>query len=226
MKPAHFLHTVDVAPGQGSGPADLVQSVYAPRIKVELPKPYVGGGTSEAPLLAPQWDAAKHLKNSTGARRGAAAFSYISTLHYSTKPGAPEKAVAEHLKKAFANPGATKPVNAKKNVPGQDVKRPLHRLAEGDRSRKNRRVSIAQCVRYWGKKYSQGNKLQCDEFPFASTYEGAAQPQYDSGAVKDNFSVQPLVAKENQNAGSLLRSFLQKYRILFGNDDAYIVKVD
>ncbi|MBH1938882.1 hypothetical protein I5Q34_32270 [Streptomyces sp. AV19] len=60
MKPAHFLHTAYVDAGHGSGPADLVQAVYAPTVKVELPKPYTGGGTSQFPLLAPKWDAAKN----------------------------------------------------------------------------------------------------------------------------------------------------------------------
>ncbi|GAA0414915.1 NucA/NucB deoxyribonuclease domain-containing protein [Streptomyces luteireticuli] len=230
MKPAHFLHTAYVDAGHGSGSADLVQAVYAPTIKVELPKPYIGGGTSQFPLLAPKWDAAKHLKNGKGkgnpALRGAASFSYIPTLHYSTKAGAPEKGVAEHLKKAFTDPKATKPVNAKKDIPGNDLRRPLHRLLDGDRKKENRKISIPQCVRYWGKNYTQGGKFECDEFPFASTYEGAAQPKYDRKAMKDNFSVMPVVAKENGDAGTLLLSFYAQYRILDGADDAFIVKID
>ncbi|WP_372410625.1 hypothetical protein [Streptomyces luteireticuli] len=229
MKPAHFLHTVNVAAGQGTGPADLVEAVYAPTVKVELPKPYIGGGTSQISLLAPKWDAAKYLKNGSGsgARRGAAGFSYISTLHYSTKPGAPEKGAAEHIKKAFTDPKKTQPPNSKKDVPGKDLKKPLHRLA-GDKKRNeaNRNAARANCRKYFGKDYSQGNKYDCDEFPFAATYEGSAQHDYDPSAPENNFSVQPVIKKENGAGGILLNSFFAKYRILDGKDDAFIVKID
>ncbi|WP_405863591.1 hypothetical protein [Streptomyces sp. NBC_00005] len=59
-------------------------------------------------MLAPRWDAASYLANSTSGgnpdKKGAATFSYVSTLTYSAKPGAEERAVAQHIKSAFTKP--------------------------------------------------------------------------------------------------------------------------
>jgi hypothetical protein len=65
------------------------------------------------------------------ARRGGSA-----SANFSSQPGAPEQAVAQHIKKAFTDPKATKPLNALKNVPGDVVKEPLHRLYLDERRRK------------------------------------------------------------------------------------------
>ncbi|MFI8392867.1 hypothetical protein [Streptomyces sp. NPDC085540] len=93
----------------------------------------------------PRWDAASYLRNSTGAgnpaNKGGPAFSMIATLEYSSKPGAPEQAVAEHIKQAFTNPKATKPLNALKNVPGDRIAEPLHRLFL-DQKRLNRNRDV------------------------------------------------------------------------------------
>ncbi|KAB7850350.1 hypothetical protein FRZ00_06025 [Streptomyces mobaraensis] len=231
MRPAHFVHTLQAAPGQGKGPDDLIQAVYQPVIVSKLPKPYINvRSESKLYVLPPQWDAAKYLANSTGsgkpARRGSAGFSYLSVLQYSSKAGAPERAVAQHIDKAFRDPKSTKPENPKKSVPGYDVNRPLHRTNDAKRKNDNRRKSISQCVKYWGKGYSQGKKFDCDEFPFASTYEGAAQRDYDNSAMENNFSVLPIPSKENQAGGTLLQSFYAKHRILNGTDDAFVVRIN
>jgi hypothetical protein len=80
-------------------------------------------------MLALRWDAAKYLGNPTGganpANRGAASFSYMATLVYSTKATAPERGVAAHIKMAYTTPGVTKPPNANKKIPGQKPAAPL-----------------------------------------------------------------------------------------------------
>jgi hypothetical protein len=60
MKPAHFTHTVAVAPGQGSaGRTDLVEAIYEPTISGKLPPGWLGDGRSGKPfMLAPRGDAA------------------------------------------------------------------------------------------------------------------------------------------------------------------------
>ncbi|WP_435861128.1 NucA/NucB deoxyribonuclease domain-containing protein [Streptomyces nigrescens] len=69
---------------------------------------------------------------------------------------------------------------------------PLHRLYhDKSRYRANRRTAVSICVKYWGKDYATSGPAgprECDEYPFASTYEGAAQSSKEPSAPKDNFS--------------------------------------
>ncbi|MGW1881573.1 hypothetical protein [Streptomyces sp. NPDC001970] len=226
-----YLHTVNAKPGQGSGGAtDLVFSVYEPVITITPPAGWRLGGALSGKLfmLAPRWDAATYLANSTGggnpARKGAATFSYLPTLTYSAKAGAEERAVAEHIRTAFTKPLDTKPYMSAKKVPGQVPKEPLHRLVQQTRKDDNRKAAVKQCKRYWGDNYSWGGTRECDEFPFA-TYEGAAQADHDPDAKKFNFSVLPVAKADNGAAGSLLLGFYAKNRLVDGLQDGFLVKI-
>ncbi|MER5747110.1 hypothetical protein ABT097_28050 [Streptomyces sp. NPDC002225] len=218
-----FKHTVKVASKQGTGPDDTVFAVYEPVISITPPPGYtLNGAGGKLFMLAPRWDKASYVSRDDGA----AAFSYLPTLTYSSKKGAPEKAVADHIKKAYSSPGATKPVNSAKKIPGQSASDPLNRLfRDTDRRKKNRSEAIKVCEKYWGKKYSKNNTYQCDEFPFATTYQGAAESQFEAAAPKNNFSAMPLVTAENRDAGILLGQFMTKNRIIDGTNDGFIVKI-
>ncbi|MFF8366820.1 NucA/NucB deoxyribonuclease domain-containing protein [Rhodococcus erythropolis] len=72
--------------------------------------------------------------------------------------------------------------------------------------------------------YTSGGK-ECDEYPFASTYEGAAEHDYDPEAKKFNFSAKPIPKDDNQAGGLILKSFYAKNRIIDGLDDGFIVKI-
>lgn len=226
-----FNETVDAKPGQGSGSADLVFAVYQPSITITPPPnaTLTGDLKGDLFLLAPRWDAASYLANSTGggnpAKKGAATFSYVGTLTYSAKAGAEERAVAQHIRTAFTNPQDTKPYMSAKKVPGQTAKHPLHRTVSKARRDDNRKASVKQCKRYWGANYSQNNTRDCDEYPFATTYEGAAEHDYDQDAKKFNFSVRPLPKPDNIAGGNLLTSFYAKNRLIDGMDDGFIVKI-
>jgi hypothetical protein len=54
---------------------------------------------------------------------------------------------------------------------------------------------------------SSGHVLhrECDEYPFVSTYEGAAEVEYDSEAKKFNFSVKPIPGPENEAGGTIVK---------------------
>ncbi|MCC0097629.1 hypothetical protein K7B10_23165 [Streptomyces flavotricini] len=230
----HYTHSVRYAPGQGSGAgaADVVAAVYQPEVTSTLPAGWVGESpkTGKPFMFAPRWDSASYLRNSTGAgnpaNKGGAAFSMIATLEYSSQPGAPEQAVAEHIKQAFANPKATKPLNALKNVPGDTIQEPLHRLfLDQKRLERNRAVAVRECKRYWGANYTDGGK-ECDEFPFASTYEGSAIEEYDTHVERNNFSVLPIPGDQNGAGGTLLRGFYNANRLIDGPEDGFIVKIN
>ncbi|MFI8242592.1 hypothetical protein ACIF83_36000 [Streptomyces sp. NPDC085866] len=234
MPAAHFTHTVRYKPGQGtgSGKADVVFAVYQPLVTLTLPPGWVGDSPAvgKPAMFAPRWDAGKYLSNPTGGanpdNRGAASFSYLATLVYSTNASAPERGVAAHIKKAYTNPGATKPTNHNKKIAGQTPADPLFRLFLDDRRRKaNHSTAVSNCRRYFGAGYADHGTKDCDEFPFQSTYQGCAQPRFDPHAEKNNFSVLPVKARQNQDAGILLGQFYKKNRIIDGMDDGFLIKI-
>jgi hypothetical protein len=224
-----FSETVTVKLGQGSGTADLLFAVYEPSVAYKAPAPWkLNGSGGNLFMLAPRWDAAPYLANSTGGghpdRKGAATFSYITALSLSAKQGAEEQAEAAHIRQPFLVPQDTKPYMSAKKVPGQTAKDPLHRTVSTARNDKNRAAAVKQCKRYWGANYAAGGK-ECDEYPFASTYEGAAESEYDPEATKFNFSVKPIPGDDNQAGGLILKSFYAKNRIVDGLNDGFIVKI-
>ncbi|MFH8379143.1 hypothetical protein ACH4A7_37220 [Streptomyces cyaneofuscatus] len=57
---------------------------------------------------------------------------------------------------------------------------------------------------------------ECDEYPFAGNYEGAAQHAKDGSKPKDNYSARPLPKADNGAAGNILKAFMDRNRILDG----------
>ncbi|AZM58107.1 hypothetical protein DMA15_34535 [Streptomyces sp. WAC 01529] len=173
-------------------------------------------------MLPPRWDKANYLPNRA---TGAAVFSVSTALKYSTKDSAPEKHVAKHIQTAFTNPGATKPPYSGKDVPGDKAAEPLTRLyTDNTRRKENRNKAIYNCKKYYGADYAEGGK-ECDEYPMATTYEGAAQSKYDHRAHPKNFSVKPVPGPSNGAAGILAGQYYDKNRILDGPDDGFLVKI-
>ncbi|MGD9486063.1 NucA/NucB deoxyribonuclease domain-containing protein [Streptomyces sp. TRM70308] len=227
-----FKRTMSVAPGQGStGKTDLVASVYQASIELKFPPGYTVAGAKSGKLfmLPPRWDAAPYLRNSTGggdpAKRGAGSFAVLTPLVYSAKADAPERGVAQHIRQAFTKPEETKPYMSAKKVPGNEPKTALNRLYhDKKRSDQNRAKAVAQCKRHFGENYTAGGK-ECDEYPFASTYQGAAEADHDPDAKKFNYSVKPVPAAQNKAAGDLLRGFYAKNRVLDGYEDGFWVQI-
>ncbi|WP_405419221.1 ricin-type beta-trefoil lectin domain protein [Streptomyces erythrochromogenes] len=121
--------------------------------------------------------------------------------------------VAEHVFSAYMNPASTEPrVDPAKNIPGwrggtstltrnfRNFDADSAKIADANESAKN-----AAC-----RKMTKGNpSYQCDEFPFASTKEGAG-----SG---ENFSVRYVPASANLSAGGKLSAWYADDRILDGD---------
>jgi hypothetical protein len=74
---------------------------------------------------------------------------------------------------------------------------------------------VKTCEDVWGKGYD-GNKLNCDEYPFQSTIEGAAEGDR-------RYSSRLIPAADNQKAGSMLNSTYTANRVL--NGDAFYVSI-
>jgi hypothetical protein len=135
-------------------------------------------------------------------------------------PGVDESAA--HYWAALNDPGNTSPIDPNKVIPGRypdgDL---LHRLfyprtidlPTGGQiiqtKELNNRVARQTCDA-WFPNYNANGGFACDEFPFASTQEGAAE---GSGA----FSVKPIDFNDNSRSGSALGAWYARDRILDGD---------
>ncbi|WP_399932179.1 NucA/NucB deoxyribonuclease domain-containing protein [Streptomyces kanamyceticus] len=131
----------------------------------------------------------------------------------------------KHVWRAQNTPDDTEPSSAhKKYMPGSPKsKDPLTRLytEDGKKNAANRRKSVSQCKKFYGADYatSAGYDRQCDEYPYASTKEGAVE-----GANKQSpndgyrhFSVDPITKSHNKDAGDDLANFYRANRMLDGD---------
>ncbi|GAA0437961.1 hypothetical protein GCM10010357_69220 [Streptomyces luteireticuli] len=100
-----------------------------------------------------------------------------------------------------------------KTVPGGNG-RPLHRLINPDLQGKNRDNSIKQCKDVWGD-YS-GTRLECDEYPFASTREGSLKGD-------NRYSVRLIDGDDNREGGLRIQKVYEENRVL--DNDPFYVKI-
>ncbi|MER5890439.1 NucA/NucB deoxyribonuclease domain-containing protein [Streptomyces sp. NPDC001941] len=145
--------------------------------------------------------------------KGATVFLDIMPVFYGYSRSNPDHgAVAIHIWDAMNDAANTYPPKADKQVPGSiDSGKPLHRLMSvnwdpdaSTRIQQNASVRIAACK---AMNPSPPPDQQCDEYPFASSWEGA-------GLGNGNYSVRYLDGTQNYNAGNLLNSWYQAERIL------------
>ncbi|MGW0538109.1 hypothetical protein [Streptomyces sp. NPDC003032] len=220
----NFKHTVSAAAGQG-GTDDGIYAVYKSTIKTTYPPGWreVRPTGGDLFILPPRWDKASYLPNRS---KGAAIFSVSTALGYSTKASDPEKDVAKHIKLGYTNPGQTQPPFSRKRLPGNQADEPLTRLYKDTARRKeNRNTAVYNCRKYFGENYSDGGRKECDEFPFATTYQGAAEWKHNPRADRYNFSVKALPKKANGAAGTLLRDYYNLNRMIDGPDDGFLMKI-
>ncbi|WP_435271897.1 NucA/NucB deoxyribonuclease domain-containing protein [Streptomyces parvulus] len=231
----HFMISTNAAPGQGLAPDDGIWAVWNMQFVPEWPP----GWVETNPLaewkfssFGLRWDNSPYLPNykpTDVLHTGGAALSYdVSPLRYSTASTAPERAVASHIKTAFTQPQNTLPANPSKHVAGQSASDPLHRLQKSinqtnlNRYNANRREAVKVCTAADPNYASKG--LECDEYPFASTYEGSAQSIYEPSKPKKNFSALAINGTENTAGGTQLATYYANNRIIDGpNDEFYVV---
>ncbi|WP_443067931.1 NucA/NucB deoxyribonuclease domain-containing protein [Streptomyces sp. NBC_01351] len=139
-------------------------------------------------------------------------------------------AVADHIGDALDNPGGTYPTKSDKKLPGGTAVDPMYRLVPGfgateqARYDANRSVVSSTCnnAAVPGKP-TAGEQRDCDEFPFASSYQGAARYQYEGEPYRDDFTVRYIDSNENQEAGRRLGAWYDNDRIL--SHDPFIVVI-
>jgi len=132
------------------------------------------------------------------------------------------KESARHIEDAQDHPETTYPRVAGKRIPGASGDDPLHRLYhDGTRRRQNRETfAVPVCEQQWPG-YAELSQ-DCDEYPFASTREGAARHLYED-VPYGWFSVRPILFSDNQTAGRRLGTWYGADRILDG--DAFYVRI-
>ncbi|MEV7601638.1 NucA/NucB deoxyribonuclease domain-containing protein [Kitasatospora sp. NPDC089797] len=119
---------------------------------------------------------------------------------------------ARHISDAQNNPERTFPSFTAKTIPG--AKEPLHRLVDREEQRKNRAAAIKTCDDIWGDYTKSG--LECDEYPFASTKEGANKGDR-------RYSARLIDGDDNGKGGNMLGEVYSVNRLL--NGDPFYVKI-
>lgn len=127
---------------------------------------------------------------------------------------------SRHVDDALNHTERTFPSTIGKNVPGRSPKDPLERLMDPAKRRANNEAAKKICQDVWGDNYAAGG-LQCDEYPFASTYQGAAESTGNQ-PFSWHGSARPITGADNVTGGSLLGAFYGANRVL-DKDRFYVV---
>ena len=144
----------------------------------------------------PQWMSPRTAKTQTApvrcdnmlpGRGPGCVFEVIPELNYSLSGPYPE--LAAHIRDAQQS-----------GLPGGSSTRPLHRLTDSDMREKNRNTSCPSSL-------TRPPGTDCDEYPFASTWEGAAT---GSGGFSRRF----IDSTQNRLGGSALATFYNKNRVI------------
>ncbi|MEU8238741.1 hypothetical protein AB0C07_10880 [Actinoplanes missouriensis] len=168
-----------------------------------------------------------------GKRRSAACINddVIPHLQYSAAPGSSVKEVAEHLACAQDMYCLTYPIkDTAKVIPGKFVDGQrldtwaLHRVRSAKTNSPiadaNRAVVRTACGRLTPDVYDTSKGQECDEYPFASTMEGAAccePPAFDW-----DYSIKGVNKDHNKCAGNALKKYYRDDRILYKQDGFFV----
>jgi Deoxyribonuclease NucA/NucB len=156
-----------------------------------------------------RFDSASYLPQ----KQGGIFWEVTPHILYLKSSNSPVKETAQHIDDACHHPEKTVPKINNKLVAGCSPSRPLHRLFYNAKRRvKNRSTAVATCARTWPN-YGKSGK-DCDEFPFATTYEGAAQSVYEHGVPANMYSARALTSADNQKAGNALGVWYGADRLL------------
>ncbi|WIV52929.1 NucA/NucB deoxyribonuclease domain-containing protein [Amycolatopsis nalaikhensis] len=188
---------------------------------IVLESPIEGPETTSSPSVLMRCDSAAYV---TGSK--CVAPDATSVLRFSASDPTLSES-AQLIRDAQTDITLTKPGIAGKRVPGVLNGAPLHRLYSAydfnnDIKASRRRVPKT-CRLYWGPKYtvdSNGNARQCDEYPFATTYENAARVK--TSTVFD-YAVRAIKKEHNETAGRIYGTWLGYDHILDG--DPFYVEI-
>ncbi|MFE4575522.1 NucA/NucB deoxyribonuclease domain-containing protein [Streptomyces chartreusis] len=164
------------------------------------------GGSAQMMSSGMRMDSASYLEQFNGA-----IFDRVMPVMSYSRSSTSHKAVADHIHDAQTNPASTWPTKPGKAVPGSVASgKPLSRLYEqwdaaaATQRQKNETAKNNACAPV---RPTPSDDLDCDEYPFGSTWEGA-------GVGDNNFSVRYLDRSQNRSAGGSLAAWYASDRIL------------
>ncbi|WEO93320.1 hypothetical protein A6P39_004335 [Streptomyces sp. FXJ1.172] len=218
-------------PGPFAGP-QIASGVFQIHINVDLPG-FEPVSQADGPEGGMRFDSAWYLApNSPTEQLGSVFDRARPGMSYNEDDNAIHD-VAEHIRGARANPAATDPYAPQKHLAGAVPSDPVHRLAPGsgqyqnDRSRANRSETSSFCKSQWMEPKPSRGVWECDEYPFASTYEGSARYRYDALKYKNWWSAAWVTGGQNGDNGEAGRRLGRWYtndRILDG--DPFFIPVE
>ncbi|WP_329460984.1 NucA/NucB deoxyribonuclease domain-containing protein [Streptomyces sp. NBC_01431] len=183
----------------GWGPDKLSYASLSWHFKVDDAEP----DHADGPKSQFRCDSATYIVN-TNASVGCVFPWVTETMQFSVQQS---KTAAQHILTALYHTDQTLPEKSGKVIPGKPGTSPLHRTTNASLINSHRDVAIPTCQFYWPGYPSNG--LECDEFPFASTLEGAT--------LDDNFSVEAIPGADNSSGGGVMNAFYS-YRRIIGDD--------
>lgn len=177
----------------------------------------------DTPKNRVRFDSADYLKyNAFTGGQGAIFPDVNAVINFpiTTPEFAAMQASGMHYKQAMERPGETCPRVAGKDIPGAIGRAPLHRLYHDKEWRqKNRQSAFAACETELPPGEYPKPDHQCDEYPFATTREGASATHNPLR----NFSVKSILGDDNEAAGTWLSAWYSYDRIIDG--DPFYVRV-
>ncbi|PUB26275.1 deoxyribonuclease NucA/NucB [Promicromonospora sp. AC04] len=151
---------------------------------------------------------------------GGCIFDDVRPVHYIDMEDTAITQEAFHIFEAFTKPHLINPDPAGKIIPGNANSRPRESLSrlrpeyEPTRYRRNHDIAVATCL---GVDPDYASKrMDCDEFPYRSTFQGAALGTEDPD-TEYSYSARALNRSHNRSAGAKLGVWYSFDRILHGD---------
>lgn len=86
------------------------------------------------------------------------------------------------------------------------------------RYNRNNYVAVLTCKQYFHDDYAtRFGPRECDEYPYRSTFEGAAYTEYDGGTGIWSYSARPIPQQDNSIGGGTLAAFYDRDHIVHGD---------
>ncbi|WP_460491619.1 NucA/NucB deoxyribonuclease domain-containing protein [Dactylosporangium cerinum] len=220
----NYFTTILRSPETADPGDQRVQRRFALVLDLATPgQPFLPGPPIEAMYSNVRYDSAKYV----GKLRGTVFLDHRLVFVVDERLENQDES-AQHIRQAFDHPVLTFPSWAGKSVPGKDDgipsadDEPLTRMYNPALNDANRARSQQICKNLFGE--WDGDLVNCDEFPFASTYEGSKNGTEANNGLQ-RFSVRLIDAADNQYVGRQMLEveFYRPLRILDG--DKYFVRV-
>lgn len=223
--------TITSPNGTGAGTYSIIKSLVQMTMTVITARPnYLPWEETGMISSRARFDSALD-KLGNGKFHGTIFSDFVPVLELDRSAASTYRAEAVHVDQALHAPVLTFPSFIGKSVPGEG-NRPLHRLMNVALRDANHNASVTVCKDVWGDNYAAGG-LQCDEYPFQSSYEGS-YTSTNGNVARWNGSARPIDGQQNTNGGTQLSNFYGMNRVLDENmgtadegtpSDPYLVRI-